>query len=177
MPRESRVAPVTVLVRLVYATAVMPPSLPGSVAKRLAVATLMALVALSLGCGKSETARGAAGKSAAKPAAKPGADTSIALPDEFPRDVPIFRNAALKAAVSQGDHMIVQLYTMSSIKEAIDYYNGALKSEGWTIETAPPSTGDMFVISAKKGSKLCSVTIARDGKGTLIRLAVSPARS
>jgi len=132
----------------------------------------MALVALSLGCEKSETSR----VTAAKPAAKSSADRSIALPDEFPRDVPIIKNATLKGTVAQGERMIVQLYTISSIKEAMDYYNAELKKEGWTVENAP-SSGDMFLISAKKGRTLCDVTIARDGKGTLIRLAISPARS
>jgi hypothetical protein len=147
-------------------------NLPGPVMKRLAVAALMALVASSFGCGK-EKPRDTAAKSAAKSAA----DRSIALPAEFPRDVPILENATLKAAVSNGDRMVVQLYTVSSIKEAIDFYNAALKREGWTIESAPPTTGDMFVISAKKGQTRCAVTIAKDGKGTLIRLAISPARS
>jgi hypothetical protein len=149
----------------------MPPNLPGSVG--LAVAAMMALVALSFGCGKSETARDTAAKSAAKSAAERG----VVLPAEFPRDVPILENATLKAAVSNGDRMVVQLYTGSSIKNAIDFYNAALKREGWTIESAPQTTGDMFVISAKKGHTLCGVTIARDGKGTLIRLAISPAPS
>ena len=151
----------------------MPQNLQGPVVKRLAVAALMALVALSFGCEKGEKPRDTAAKSAAKSAA----DRSIVLPAEFPRDVPILEKATLKAAVSNGDRMVVQLYTVSSIKEAIDFYNAALKREGWTIESAPPATGDMFVISAKKGRTLCGVTIARDGKGTLIRLAISPAPS
>lgn len=143
--------------------------------QRLAAAALMVLVASSFGCGKSETSRDAAAKSAAKSTAKSTADTSIALPDGFPRDVPILKNATLKAAVAQGDRMVVQLNTVSSIREATDFYNTELKKEGWTVENAS-GTGDV-VIAAKKGHTLCNVTIARDAKGTLIRLAISPARS
>ena len=149
----------------------MPRNLPGSVVKRLAAATLMALAALSFGCGKSEEPR----DKAAKSTAKSGAATSIALPDGFPKDVPILENATLKAAVSHAGRSVVQLYTTSSIKQATDFYDAALKREGWTIDASPPSTGDMFVIAAKKGNKRCNVTIAKDGKGTLIRLAISPA--
>ena len=175
MPQESSVGQVTIVVRVVYATALMPPILPGSVAKRLAAAALIALVALSFGCGKSETSRDATSRSTAKPGTRAYADTSIALPDGFPKDVPIMKNATLKASLGGGDRMVVQLNTISSIREVTDFYNAELKKEGWTVESAP-GTGDV-VISAKKGRTQCSVTITSDKKGTLIRLAISPVRS
>jgi hypothetical protein len=85
------------------------------------------------------------------------------------------KNATLRASLGGGDRMVVQLNTISSIREAADFYNAELKKEGWTVENAP-GMGDV-VINAKKGRTLCNVTIARDSKGTLIRLAISPVRS
>jgi hypothetical protein len=151
----------------------MPPNRSGLLAKRLAVAALMAACALSLGCGKSttETPR----EKAQKSATKAYADTSIVLPDGFPKDVPIMKNATLKASLGGGDRMVVQLNTISSISEAASFYNAELKKAGWTVDSAP-GTGDV-VINAKKGRTVCAVTIARDAKGTLIRIAVSPAPS
>jgi hypothetical protein len=132
----------------------------------------MLLVAFSFGCGKTERAP----EKAAKATAGATGEKGVGLPDEFPKDVPILKNATLKATVSQGDRMIVQLHTTSSIAEAENFYLTTLKKEGWTV-TEPSYTGDMTIVSAKKGNTLCGVTIAKEGKGTLIRLAISPARS
>ena len=145
---------------------------PRSAVTRLAAAALIVLVALSLGCGKSDKAR----ESVAKATTDLSGDGSFGLPVEFPKDVPILKNATLKAAVSQGDRMIVHLYTTSSIKDAATFYNAALKSQGWTIESSS-SAADMAIVSAKKGKTRCGVTIAKEGKGTLVRLAISPDHS
>jgi hypothetical protein len=140
--------------------------------KAHAAIALMVLIAFSFGCGKSETAP----EKTAKASAGPTGDRSIGLPEEFPKDVPILKNATLKATVSQGDRMMVQLHTTSSIREAENFYRTALKKEGWAVED-PSNSGDMTIVSAKKGNTSCSVTIASDAKGTLIRLAISPVRS
>jgi hypothetical protein len=155
----------------IHSTTVMTSNLPGPVVKRLAVAALL-LAALSFGCGKPERGPDKAAK------ASPGVsvDRSVGLPDEFPKDVPILKNATLNATISQGDRMIVQLHTTASIREAENFYRTALKKEGWTV-AEPSDSGDMTIVSAKKGNTLCSVTFARDGKGTDIRLAISPVRT
>jgi hypothetical protein len=145
---------------------------PGSAVTRLAAAALMLLVALSLGCGKSDKAHDIVAKSKTDVIG----DRDFGLPDKFPKDVPILKNATVKAALSQGDRMIVHLYTTSSIKDAATFYNAALKSQGWTIESTS-SGADMAIVSAKKGTTRCGVTIAKEGKGTLVRLAISSAHS
>ena len=145
---------------------------PNLSSKKLVAIALVVLVAFSFGCGKVERAP----EKAAKATAAPTGEKSFALPDEFPKDVPILKNATLKATVSTGDRMIVQLHTTSSIREAENYYLIALKKEGWTV-AEPSNSGDMTIVSAKKGNTLCSVTIASVVMGTLIRLAISPARS
>ena len=145
---------------------------PNLSSKKLVAIALVVLVAFSFGCGKVERAP----EKAAKATAAPTGEKSFALPDEFPKDVPILKNATLEATVSTGDRMIVQLHTTSSIREAENYYLIALKKEGWTV-AEPSNSGDMTIVSAKKGNTLCSVTIASEVKGTLIRLAISPARS
>jgi len=148
------------------------PILRALFVKRCAAIALIVVVAFAFGCGKTERTP----EKTAKTAAGPTGDKSLGLPDAFPKDVPILKGATLKATVSQGDRMIVQLHTTSSIREAENFYVAAFKKEGWTI-AEPSNSGDMTIVSAKKGNMLCSVTIASEGKGTLIRLAISPARS
>lgn len=132
----------------------------------------MVLVAFSFGCGKSERSR----ETLAKAPSDAGGVKSFALPVEFPRDVPVLSGATLKAALSQGDRMVVHLYTTTSVSDAAKFYDAELKKQGWKIESST-SSADMAVVSAKKGNSLCGVTITKEGKGTLVRLAVSPQRS
>ena len=132
----------------------------------------MVLVAFSLGCGKSERAP----ETVAKTSADGSGDKRFALPDEFPKDVPILKNATLKVAMSQGDRMVVHLYTTSSVGDAAKFYDTELKNHGWQIESAS-NAAEMSTVSARKGGTRCGVTIEREGKGTLVRLAVSPVHS
>jgi len=137
---------------------------------------LIALLAFASGCGKVERAPAPGGKSAAPQTADASGVKSFALPVELPRDVPVLEGATLKAAVSQGDRSVVQLYTTTSLADATKFYEVELKKQGWKIDSSSKSA-DMFVASAKKGNTVCGVTITREGKGTLVRLAVSPERS
>jgi hypothetical protein len=132
----------------------------------------MVLVAFSLGCGKSERAP----ETVAKMPVDGSGDKRFALPAEFPKDVPILKNATLKVSMAQGDRMVVHLYTTSSVSDAAKFYAAELKNHGWQIESAS-NAAEMSTISARKGETRCGVTIEREGKGTLIRLAVSPASS
>ena len=132
----------------------------------------MVLVAFSLGCGKSERTP----ETAAKAPASGGGEKGSSLPVDFPKDVPILRNATVKVAVSQGDRMLVHLYTTTSVSDAAKFYDAELKSQGWQIESTSKAS-EMSSVSARKGNTRCGVTIAKEGKGTLVRLAVSPAHS
>lgn len=132
----------------------------------------MVLVAFSLGCGKSERPP----QSVAKAPADGGSDKGSSLPDDFPKDVPILRNATVKVAMSQGDRILVHLYTTTSVSDAAKFYDAELKSQGWQIESTSKGA-EMSSVSARKGNTRCGVTIAREGKGTLVRLAVSPVNS
>ena len=150
-----------------------PPETSGSLVSRRAAVALMVLIAFSLGCGKSEKAPETVAKT---PADGGGDKRASSLPDEFPKDVPILKNATLKLAMSQGDRMLVHLYTTSSVSDAAKFYDAELKKQGWQIESIS-NAAEMSSVSARKGDTRCGVTIAREGKGTLIRLAVSPVRS
>ncbi|HTS20381.1 MAG TPA: hypothetical protein VMN79_01110 [Casimicrobiaceae bacterium] len=135
--------------------------------RRAALTALAALAVVSLGCGKSETSHRTAARSTGGATGK-----SQALPDDFPKDVPILEGATLKLALSQGGRTIVHFDTTASVAEAAKFYEAALKAQGWSVQSSS-SGGDMFVVSATKGSTRCGVTVSREGRRTLVRLAVS----
>jgi len=131
----------------------------------------MVLVAFSLGCGKSERAP----ETVAKAPAAASTEKRFDLPVEFPKDVPILKNATLKVAMSQGNRMVVHLYTTSPVGDAAKFYDAELKKQGWQIESISKGA-EMSTVTARKGETRCGVTIEKEGKGTLIRLAVSRVR-
>ena len=113
---------------------------------RQAAVALMVLVAFSLGCGKSETSS----ETVAKAPAGGGGEKGSSLPADFPKDVPILRNATVKVAMSQGDRMLVHLYTTTSVGDAAKFYDAELKSQGWQIESSSKAA-EMSSFSARKG--------------------------
>jgi hypothetical protein len=129
---------------------------------------LAALVALSFGCGRDESAD----KKAAKATPHLSVEKGVDLPANFPSEVPLPRAATLQLAMSQGGKTLVQLYTPDSVADAGKFYQAALESGGWKIESTEKAP-DMYVISARKGKLFCGVTISRDAKKTLVRMQVT----
>ena len=137
--------------------------------KRALLVALIALTAVSVGCGKTERLP--------KPADKATSGVpATALPDEFPKDVPVLRGATLKASITQGDKMVVHLASTSSVSDAANFYDAELRNHGWKIESVSRSN-DIYTVSAKKQNTLCGVTVSREAKGTLIRMSISHASS
>lgn len=160
--------------------------------KPVAIA-LTVLVAFAFGCGKSEKTTTipegevkverksgevtleASGKGGERVAVAAG-DKGIALPADFPKDVPIIEGATVKVAMTQGRKMVVHLHAALPVADAAKFYDDELKGRGWAIESTM-NTGDVSMVSARKGKRLCSVTVAREGDGTLVQLALSQQRS
>jgi hypothetical protein len=143
--------------------------------ERSAAIALAFFVVASFGCGKSEHGDATAQGALETPAKSIGARI-VDLPADFPKDVPVIKGATVKVAMSQGNRMVVHLYTSSSVPEAAKFYNEALKGQGWQIESSTIAS-DMSTLWARKGRSLCGVTVSKEGRGTLVRLAVSEAAS
>ncbi len=157
--------------------------------KKQVVVALMALVAFGFGCGKSEktykTTEGElkveekSGQVTVETTTKEGkvkiagGDSGVALPDNFPKDVPIIHGATVRMAVTQGAQMFVNLRAPGSTADAAKFYQESLKGQGWEIETAM-NMGDTSMLSAKKEKRQCTVVAAKDSDGTMVQLTVSP---
>ena len=141
--------------------------------KPLASIAVLALLVLSFGCGESDKSYRAGKDRGSVPGnAKDAREKSAELPPDFPKDVPILKNATVKVVMSQGNRITVHLSTTSPVAEATNFYDDAFKRQGWTIEGTTKSN-EMSILSARKGASHCGVTISKQGNGTLIRLALS----
>ncbi len=97
----------------------------------------------------------------------------VALPDGFPKDVPIYKGATVSMAMSQGKQMVVHLTVSASPADGIKYYQDELKANGWAIESTM-NMGEMSMVNAKKEQRKCAVVAHKQDKGSWIQLAVEP---
>ena len=156
--------------------------------QKTVVLTLTLLVALTGGCGKGEktykTSDGEvkvkqkSGEATYEGTTKEGkfkvalGEKGVALPDGFPKDVPIAKGATVKMAMAQGKQTMVHLSVPGSIADAAAYYKDELKNQGWEIETTM-NMGEGSMLTAKKEKRQCVVVVAKEGDGTLVQLTVS----
>ena len=92
------------------------------------------------------------------------------LPDNFPKDFPLFKGAKSSVATvvdSAGLHFTVTMEISDAVAKVVDFYNKALPENGYDI-TATMAMAEGTMLHFKKGEKTTGVvTIAPDdGKAT-----------
>ena len=96
----------------------------------------------------------------------------VALPDGFPKDVPIYKGAVVQVASTQGKAMMVHLTVDAAVAEALKYYQDELKGQGWQIESTM-NMGEGSMLVAKKEGRQCSALVMKQDKGSMIQLSVT----
>jgi hypothetical protein len=88
----------------------------------------------------------------------------VALPDNFPTDVPIFKDAEPVAVqkVAHDGHTVL-FHVDAEAKEVFSFYKEKMNKVGWNTEQEYTNKGQSF-LSFKKGSTITNVTIAKDAK-------------
>jgi len=144
-------------------------------------------LALAAGCGKSEktvdtpqgkmtvTQQGAGAKM--EIVTKEGKATvtsnekGVALPANFPNDVPIMNGGVVTMAMETGGNLSVHLRGPASVADAAKYYEDGLKAQGWEIQ-ATMNMGESTIVSAKKGKREVAMTASKDGGGSIVQLVM-----
>lgn len=153
---------------------------------RLMTVALAILLTASFGCGRKTTHKTQdgevtidqkSGQVTYEGTSKEGkvkiasSENGVSLPDNFPKDVPIYQGATVQMAVTQGNTMVVHLQTTASVADGLKYYQNALKEQGWAIETTM-NMGDSSMLSAKKEKRQCAIVIHKQDKGSLIQVSI-----
>jgi hypothetical protein len=90
--------------------------------------------------------------------AKVGGDVEV--PDEFPKDVPIYPDSMPMAMMTaEGHGSFVSFKTEESQEAIYDYYLEQLAAEGWTLEAEDSFRGQLSITSTKDNRKVV-VTVA-----------------
>ena len=154
--------------------------------KKLSI-PLALLVAVTFGCGKSSTYKTRDGEVTVDKQNKQvtfegktkegdvkvaASESGVALPDNFPKDVPIYKGAVVKVASTQGKTMMVHMAVSASVADALKYYQDQLKDQGWEIQSTM-NMGEGSMLSAKKADRQCTAMVLKDNKGTMVQLTVT----
>jgi len=148
---------------------------------------VLALVtALAVGCGKSsyktrdgevtvDKKNGAVtyeGKTKDGAVKVTASKAGVALPDDFPKDVPIYKGAIVQMTSTQGKTTMVHLNVSDAVADVLKYYQDELKNQGWEIQSTM-NMGEGSMLTSKKGDRECSAVVLKQDKGTMIQLTVT----
>jgi len=100
-------------------------------------------------------------------------EQGVALPHDFPSDVPLYPGATLTLAVTIDDLLQVTLHTADDLPEVVKFYREQLEAADWKIEAQlDVKKGDM--LSADKEDRTCSVLLTRKSDNvTVISITLS----
>lgn len=97
------------------------------------------------------------------------AGTSAKLPEHFPSDVFIYKNAEIKMSMEMPQGNTVSFQTKESKDQVIDNYKKKMKAKGWSQAMAM-DMGEAASLTFKKGKRITQVTIAKEDESTIITL-------
>ncbi len=95
----------------------------------------------------------------------------IALPEDFPKDMPVMKDAVVKMTADAGNSRMVMLSVGAPVADVLAFYQDNLKAQGWKIE-ATTSTPESALLFVSKAGEKAQVTIAKNDKETTIQLTV-----
>jgi len=101
-----------------------------------------------------------------------GGEGGVALPEGFPKDVPIYPGAKVAASVKSQDGMHVTLQTSDAAGKVSAFYKEQMKANGWEMKT----TMDMpqgTMLAGEKGGQSLNAMVLSDDKATIVTLTVT----
>jgi hypothetical protein len=98
----------------------------------------------------------------------------VDIPEEFPKDVPIFPGSTPMAFMSAPDEgMIVTFKSSEEQQDIFDFYQSNLTDDGWEILKNPKS-GQKLAFDAVKANRRVSVIVAGTKGDSRVSVIVTP---
>ena len=86
----------------------------------------------------------------------------VSLPNDFPSDVPVFKDAkAFAVQKLAGNAQSVLFHADAESKEIYQYYRDEMRTKGWNVEQEYQNANQSF-LSFRKGKVLTNMTISKD---------------
>jgi hypothetical protein len=101
-----------------------------------------------------------------------GGEGGVALPEGFPKDVPIYPGAKVLTSVKTQDAMTVALQTSDQADKVSAFYKEQMKAGGWEIKTTMDMPQGTMLMGEKGGQALHAMVVS-DNKATTVTLTVT----
>ncbi len=88
---------------------------------------------------------------------------SVALPDNFPSDVPIYPGARVAISSSTAEGASIGLETNEDRQKGFRYYEKNLAAQGWKIDQASTAK-TTSILQGKKANRSCDIVISDRSK-------------
>jgi len=128
-----------------------------------------AALALGAGCGKEGANVQIKNKDVNIQAA--GGSNTVALPDNFPKDVPMIPGGSVKTAITTNDVVSIALIASAPVEEVAKYYRDNLQSQGWKLESTA-LIGQVTMVSASKDQRNFGAQIVKGDDGTTVMITL-----
>ena len=87
---------------------------------------------------------------------------TVGLPENFPEDIPVFRDAEVMAVQElAGDARNVLFYADAETVEIFTYYRDTMSGDGWNVFQEYQAKDQSF-LSFRKGKMITNMTVAKD---------------
>ncbi len=101
-----------------------------------------------------------------------GTAGTVALPADFPADVFVEQEAAIRLAAKNPKGYVLHLETRQSPAAAADAYAAGMKAQGWTADSTL-DMGGMRSLTFKKGNRQATVMVNTTPEGTQVMISVT----
>ncbi len=99
-------------------------------------------------------------------------DKSAKLPDDFPKDVFVLKDADVKMTMDMPQGKTVSFSTKEEMTSIFEKYKKEMSSNGWT-EKMVMNLGEGASLVYEKDDRMTNITIAKDDEGTMINVVIS----
>lgn len=93
---------------------------------------------------------------------RPEPPEDVAIPDDFPSDVPVFKDAEVFGVqnLAAGAKNVL-FHTEGDVPEVFDFYKDSMSGEGWDVKQEYQQANQSF-LSFEKDDMITNMTVARD---------------
>lgn len=96
--------------------------------------------------------------------------SNLAVPADFPGDVPIYPGLNISTTNSLGQTLMIQGIAPNSVEEVATFYLAQMATEGWTASADQQPAPTMRTLNFTKGGRTVGVTMMTTGPGTSVAL-------
>lgn len=94
------------------------------------------------------------------------------LPENFPKDVPLYSPSTLVEVLSGDGRQAVSFTTEAGSQEVARFYREELRDNGWTLEDAIEFRGQVMLSGSKKGRQVSVFIMSRE-EHTTVAVSIS----